>query len=330
MSLSLRTRRNRAAFTLIELLVVIAIIAILIGLLLPAVQKVRAAAARAKCSNNLKQITLGCHNYESTYSKLPVGCWIPAGNVQDINNGSAGPNWACYILPYVEQDNLYRSMNIANWTQTQVGTTTWKNFASTTTVPTYLCPSDAFNTQPYTSGAFGIGTWVRGNYAANAGPMWWSNAVNGASASTNYNLQGRGVFGVNWSDTIATIPDGSSQTIMFNEVRSGPASNDSRGVWGIGLPGASITAALATGDCTNPNDSNSNSDDVYNCVNRPDIQMGCWTSCWSNQAQARSQHTGGVNASMSDGSVRFWRNDTTEQVWYQANSENDGSVYVAN
>ena len=67
---------------------------------------------------------------------------------------------------------------------------------------------------------------------------------------------------------------------------------------------------------------------MYNCVNRPDIQMGCWTGCWSNQAQARSSHTGGVNASMGDGSVRFFRNDINEQTWYQATSANDGGVWT--
>src|SRR5262249_14273905 len=111
----------RPAFTLIELLVVIAIIAILIGLLLPAVQKVREAAARTKCQNNAKQLGLGLLNYESAYGRLPPASQMPY--VYDAKNGMSlklrtkfgqnpfGPNWAIIILPYIEQDNLYKQSN---------------------------------------------------------------------------------------------------------------------------------------------------------------------------------------------------------------------------
>src|SRR4051812_7294393 len=101
--------RVRPAFTLIELLVVIAIIAVLIGLLLPAVQKVREAAARAKCANNLKQIGTGLHNYHGALGYFPPGFTSQAATV---NGDSLGPGWgwAAHLLPYVEQDPLYRSV----------------------------------------------------------------------------------------------------------------------------------------------------------------------------------------------------------------------------
>ena len=145
--------RNRSAFTLIELLVVIAIIAILIGLLLPAVQKIREAAARMKCSNNLKQIALASHNYASARGVLPPGSLdqLPYGDpTYDFNlNQSTGVLY--HLLPYLEQDNLFRMANVGNpysdYDQLTARRPFWAgvgNFwnAAQTRVNSFLCPSD--------------------------------------------------------------------------------------------------------------------------------------------------------------------------------------------
>src|SRR5438132_8656568 len=124
-------RMRRAAFTLIELLVVIAIIAILIGLLLPAVQKVREAANRMQCANNLKQIGLAAHSYHDANGRFPPAVLMPyaqEGN-DPLTGGSTnpfGPNWAIFLLPYIEQQNLYNQANPTSYP----GTANRGNFPS--------------------------------------------------------------------------------------------------------------------------------------------------------------------------------------------------------
>jgi prepilin-type processing-associated H-X9-DG protein len=222
-------------------------------------------------------------------------------------------------------------------------------------IPIMLCPSDPNNGTPF---GLNNGPWARGNYAANAGPGWLNQTRDGVSgtdgSTTNpprFNAfsgaPGGGIFGVNWGTTLPSLTsseDGSSNTIMFNEVRAGLNENDRRGVWAMGLAGASVTAGNAIGDCTTPNDTAEFSDDIEDCalvrsslglnqLNSPPsmgpLKMGCSNDNrprnWPNwQAQARSLHTGGVNAAFADGSIRFIRDDITQEVWFYLLSRNDG------
>jgi len=345
-----RARDSRRGFTLIELLVVIAIIAILIGLLLPAVQKIREAANRMKCTNNLKQIGLGFHNYNDTNGGFPPGAIIVNTFQGDPRSTQIGPNWAVLILPFIEQDNLFRNAQ-ASVTLWQMNTNSgWggdNNWAVVGSVPvkTYQCPSDGRNatfcTRNFSGRTLSPG-WARGNYAANLGPDWGNETMNGGSSNADYfGLSGQGPFSI-WNYAggtnkqgmgVATIPDGSSNTLLASELLSGLDANDVRGVWAAGSVGSSLLAAHGNGDCRGPNWSggtgtggnNSDcADDIWQAPSNVAQNLSNWQSCPSSQATARSRHSGGVNALMGDGAVRFIRTTIDVRAWQIVNSASDG------
>jgi prepilin-type N-terminal cleavage/methylation domain-containing protein len=325
-------------FTLIELLVVIAIIAILIGLLLPAVQKIREAANRMKCSNNIKQIALGMHNYNDTNSELPPCVYVGPGiGWTDENN--VGPGWSVLILPYVEQDNLFKQVqaavsNYSNWVLNKPGgfnDQTWRTNANLkgTKIPTYLCPSEPFSN---TLGNRAGGGWARGSYAANNSPSDPGAAANGGTPYGDPGgggLPGGGVITINSSGSVAqlSVQDGTANTIMVNHLRSGPAANDMRGTWAFPLPGGNYTGNHAVGDANGPNDTGCCSDDLTGCDDRWDIAMGCWNGGYG-QGEARAAHTSGVLAGMGDGSVRGVKSGINKRVWYIMNSRNDAQTWA--
>jgi prepilin-type N-terminal cleavage/methylation domain-containing protein len=188
---------GRRAYTLIELLVVPAIIAVLIALRLPAVQKVREAASRSQCQNNLHQLGLAAHSYHDALGRFPPAVLMPyarAGN-DPLTGGAAnpfGPNWAVFLLPYLEQQALYARGNPASYP----GTTDLANLASYNLswrqvsgarVKTLLCPSDAGQDVPFTDpgGAPPEPGWARGNYACSSGTADTDHHVNGDLAVPN-------------------------------------------------------------------------------------------------------------------------------------------------
>jgi prepilin-type N-terminal cleavage/methylation domain-containing protein/prepilin-type processing-associated H-X9-DG protein len=351
--------RFRKGFTLIELLVVIAIIAVLIGLLLPAVQKVREAAARASCENNLKQIGLAALHYHENNTTLPVAVIMPYAKdgfdpTLDLKS-PFGPNWAILILPYIEQGNLGNTINITAYPGVVLTPGSSANFANADrtwrsirgiTVKTYLCPSDPFNSIPYSDPTNGPPepTWARGNYGANAGFNDFDHSVNGKDKA-NTGIPGIApavsnsspVMEANYGARITDVSDGTSNTCMINELRAGLVPIDPRGVWALGLPSSSITTAGR--DNTNPTPNNALGgqgqegfgDEIQNChfFWTADIgslqRMGCQKGgTIMTSAQSRSLHSGGINSVFCDGSVHFISQSISQRNWVLLQSKADG------
>jgi prepilin-type N-terminal cleavage/methylation domain-containing protein/prepilin-type processing-associated H-X9-DG protein len=340
---------TRRAFTLIELLVVLAIIALLVGLLLPAVQKVRAAAARVQCQNNLKQLGLAAHAYHDANQRFPVGVSMPyaqAGN-DPLTGGMGnpfGPNWVVYLLPFFEQTALSAQANVTGYP----GTANTANLAAYNTgwrvvrgqlLPNLLCPAEVgAAAQPFTDplGRLPQGGWARGNYACNGGTADTDHHIRGDNAVSNppYPGMSKGpVMAIDFGASIPRIADGTSSTFLLHEVRIGVNANDYRGTWAFGFPGASIVVAGRDRNPT-PNNRLDDADEVETCstfwyagIGTKD-GMGCRPDPknWGMAAQARSRHPGGVNACFCDGGVRFVRETISQRTWVLLQSTNDGQV----
>ncbi|NBS89483.1 DUF1559 domain-containing protein [bacterium] len=310
-------KSQQKGFTLIELLVVIAIIGVLIGLLLPAVQKVREAAARLQCTNNLKQIGLAMMNYESTYRMFPAGYLDNMTTNRPNSAATSNPDpitgwgWGALILPYLEQESLYKSININSiaMNNTSAAAIAFRK----TVIKGFLCTSDDSGLNTFTiSGTGGNFELAKSSYAG----------INGQGELADFDsalglgmfLRGRGV-------SIAEVTDGLSNTLFVGE-RSSKSAKQAVGT----LPGVCTwVGALPGGDLDGET---------------PALYILGWTGAPSSPAKPNtpepdgsfhaesftSKHSGGVNFLFGDGSVKFITDSIDGQTWVKLGTRQGGEV----
>lgn len=361
-------RAQRLGFTLVELLVVIAIIGILIAMVLPAVQMAREAARRAQCVNNLKQISLALLNHHDTMQSFPpglphgspsaawnsrgwMGLWMTGGT--QTGTYCQGPNWMSNLMPQMEQAAMNEKLlgcltnecSASDDCDRNKTNKPWRDFGDLI-FPFMLCPSTEVIEGEMNN--WNLEDLDKGNYAANFGAGTY--AAYTATGQIDYTTAG--AFGViipagtpaysrqtanapillgswkaGWGQgtRITDITDGTSTTLFISEVLGYDDPADGRGAWAWGgMGGSTFTALYGPNSTTN--------DQIPACATT--IPKGDPRHCTQNQsngnvwASARSAHPGGVNASMGDGSVRFFANSIDLAVWHALATRANGDIAV--
>ncbi len=332
---------QKRGFTLIELLVVIAIIGVLIALLLPAVQAAREAARRSQCTNNLKQIGLGLHNYHSANSSFPMGASLGYYN---MGSRTTWNDWSAQaaMLPFLEQTALYNAANFM-WAPEWGGTMAYtiNSTVVNTVINSFLCPSDAY-----------------------AGKKGWINSYAGSQGTTTYNIHNgsTGMFTYQSCYSIADITDGTSNTVAFSEflvskwdksrmavtgraTMGGSGNSVGLNAFQIGYANIMSTAMMCQQAFLGGTSGNGPGSHwttgamgytLFNTVIPPNgggkvTWSACRVGCCA-QAQhahfvnATSNHPGGVNVLHGDGSVKFLKSTIATNIWWAIGTRNGNEV----
>ena len=356
----MRSNRTHSGFTLVELLVVIAIIGILIGMLLPAVQAVRAAARRTSCANNMRQVSLAIHNYESALNQLPENQVGPGAMTANSGEyGSGYYSWMVPLLPNLELSNvrdlLDLSINNGDGDDYRVSSDHPNAVAVNTLIETFLCPSDIPNRE--NSQLLGSANPAPSNYVANAG---WPSYTTGIEGERSGNNLFNGVIplrhpsaNVEWHGTgkvgFKSITDGLSNTAMLSErliqqannaaaIENGDKRLQSLHVLKRNDPLPTIARQMASSH-THLFESahlgrswSSGSPHVaptYMHVQSPNGVMGHYTNSLDEGdfvITPSSNHAGGVNMGMADGSMRFVADTVDPKIWWAIGGRNDGRI----
>jgi prepilin-type N-terminal cleavage/methylation domain-containing protein/prepilin-type processing-associated H-X9-DG protein len=325
--------QQRTAFTLIELLVVLAVIGILIGLLLPAVQKVREAANRTSCQNNLKQIGLALQGYHDAQTSFPPG----SINKKPWAWSAPRITYMISLYPYLEQGAAYQAWdpNVVEASGGDGGIIPWcgsvnsvgPGAPTSVVVPVLLCPSDGLggptSTNRPSTGVL-LGVWNNCNYLGFFGDKNYGGGLPGVAPDL---ANKQAAFGFNYGARLSEITDGTSNTMVFGEYLTGlpqdEAPFDFRGVPWIDFPGCSQLYTQSA--------PNSSSPDLFHpgkyCYDAPELNLPCAaSSAEQTTATARSRHPGGVNVLRADGSARFINQDINLATWQDLGSIAGGEV----
>jgi len=352
-----RSGRPRFGFTLIELLVVIAIIAVLISLLLPAVQSAREAARRAQCVNNLKQMALACHNYETGQGSFPMGNRAFA----DLNQANAcgdyyGYSAFAYILPFMEQGAGFSSynFNVKGDNAPAYAITSPNLTAGQQQISSYICPSDqpiagldptTYHT-PRNQSSYGMSRGQQENIYFNWAVTAFPDPGQPYYQNCNYG-GGDGMFGPESSIKISSVTDGTSNTFFFGEMSRFPNEPGSSPFQFSNVAGAWLANVFYTGEVrpsggafvipklNSPADTTGNLTNA--CFNANTVQPPDWLNPVLNAAGLpsciilgqwafRSFHPGGANFAFADGSVKFIKNSVNYQAYRALGTRAGGEV----
>ena len=333
-----RLFRKERGFTLIELLVVIAIIAILIGLLVPAVQKVREAAARIQCSNNLRQMGLATHNCNDTYQKLPPlsGVFPQTWNSIQAYQAPAGPlaTTLYHLLPFMEQDALYKQAYLPVGPGQQPYWYGWNNGAHSGHVKNFMCPSDPSMTADQIDPRTG---WAMASYAANA------QVFSQVNAQGQYN-EAHTTWSGGFARLPATFQDGTTNTIIYTEkygqcnnfgnLWNHPWGDTTNGVWrpsvfdnvnggppsGPPQPGF---VGIGCPSCVNVAGQSENGVSMFQVKPTPFLTPIC------DYTRASTGHTGGIMVCMGDASTRLVSEGVSPTTWWYAATPAGGEILGA-